>query len=409
MWAASENHPKVIEALVAAGANVNARTEARQGVNVAGYRKAEAESVGFTPILFAAREGGRESIDALLAGGASINDASASGTTVLQTAMATGHWELVRYLLDRGADPNADTAGYAALHWAAGRWEGLLSGIVGAERYNWLAAKGPGKLELVKSLLAHGANPNQRLKKMPPTYGGFSSTLQFVGATPFVLSGLAADVDVMRALVAAGADPKLTSDNGTTALMTAAGLGQSLGVSSITSAEALEAVKFALAQGIDINAANTEGETALHGAAYFGVDAVAQFLVEQGATINARNRLGLTPTTVAQGYGGGGGILINGSTAALLHKLGGTGDVDMAPTSVETIRSPCPQLVVDFALQNPGYGKVYVTTTAETHFVGGTCSDIGQGTSLRIKGVRETNADKSWDGSVVASAIEIMK
>jgi ankyrin repeat protein len=199
----------------------------------------------------------------------------------------------------------------------------------------------------------------------------------------------------------------MAADDGTTALMTAAGLEQTLGISSITAAQALEAVTFALAQGIDINAQNKEGETALHGAAYFGADPVVQFLVDHGAAVNARNKLGLTPRTVAQGYGGGGGILINRSTAALLGKLGGLGDVDMAPTAVAKIRTPCPQLVVDFAMNNPGYGKVYVTTTQKTEFVGGSCADIKEGTPLRVKGIRETDADKSWDGSVVASVIEI--
>jgi ankyrin repeat protein len=199
----------------------------------------------------------------------------------------------------------------------------------------------------------------------------------------------------------------IASNDGTTALMTAAGLEQTLGVSTITPTESLNAVKLALASGIDINAANREGETALHGAAYFGVDPVVQFLVDHGAAVNARNRLGLTPTTVAQGYGGGGGILINGSTAALLRKLGGIGDVDMEATAVKSVRTPCPQLVADFDLRNPGYGAVYVSTTAKTQFVGGSCGDIKEGTRIRIKGIRETDADKSWDGSVVASVIEI--
>src|SRR6185295_7063900 len=114
-----------------------------------------------------------------------------------------------------------------------------------------------------------------------------------------------------------------------------------------------EAVKFALEQGIDINAANKAGETALHGAAYFGADPVVQYLVDHGAAVNPRNRLGLTPMTVAQGYGGGGGILINPTTVALFKTLGGVGDVDMAATPVAKIRTSCPELVFDFSLTNP--------------------------------------------------------
>jgi len=270
-----------------------------------------------------------------------------------------------------------------------------------------MAARGPGKLDLVETLLAYGADPNARMKKNPPIFGYGGGGGRLTGATAFVLAGTSADAAVMRVLLEYGADPRAAAADGTTALMTAAGLGQTLGTSSITADEALAATKFALAQGIDINAQNKEGETALHGAAYFGADPVVQFLVDHGANVNARNRLGLTPRTVAQGYGGGGGILINASTATLLGKLGGVGDVDMQMTPVATIRTACPRLVADFAMNNPGYGKVYVTTTDKTQFLGGSCSDIKAGTPIHIKGIRETDADKSWDGSVVASVIEI--
>ena len=149
MWAAAQNHPKVIGELIAHGADVNARTEAREGTQVAGYRQAFPESVGFSAILFATRAGAREAIDVLLTHSANINDTASDGTGVLQTAMSMGHWDLVPYLLDRGANPNADGPGYTPLHWASGSWEALLSGVVGSERYRWMAARGPGKVELV--------------------------------------------------------------------------------------------------------------------------------------------------------------------------------------------------------------------------------------------------------------------
>jgi hypothetical protein len=76
---------------------------------------------------------------------------------------------------------------------------------------------------------------------------------------------------------------------------------------------------------------------------------------------------------------------------------------------VATVRTPCPRLVFDFELTNPGYGKVYVTTTPKTQFVHGTCAEIEEGSWVTVKGIRETDADKSWDGSVVASSIEIAK
>jgi ankyrin repeat protein len=413
MWAAAQNHREVIQALIDAGAHVQARTKtaAPAGPRSSGYsRRPTPESYGFTALLFAAKEGAREAIEVLVTTGADVNDVAGDGTSVLQVAMFSGHWDLVPFLLERGADPNADGPGYGPLHWAAGSWEALLSGAVGAYEYQWLAARGPGKLDLVKTLLAHGADPNAKLEKAPPTHGyGGGGMFEHAGATPFVLAGKSADVSVMRALLEAGADPLLTSDDGTTALITAAGLGQTLGYSSITYDEALAAVKVALEVGIDVNASNQDGETALHGAAYFGADPVVDYLVGRGAQVNARNRLGLTPMTVSQGYGGGGGILINPSTVELLRQLGGVGDVDMATTPIESIRLPCPLPVLYFSLRNPSYGSVYVTTTPATKYTNGACEDIQVGTSVRVRGIRETDADKSWDGSVVASEIEIVQ
>ena len=412
MWASAQNHGGVVQALVDAGVDVAARTQveppsARPSASYG--RRPSPESYGFTAVLFAAKQGSRSAIEVLLAHGADINDMAGDGTSVLQVAMFGGHWDLVPFLLERGADPNADGPGYTPLHWASGSWEALLSGALGAHEYRWLAARGPGKLDLVKTLLAHGADPNARLEKAPPTYGyGGGGMFKHEGATPFVLAGKAADVAVMRTLLEAGADPLIKSTDGTTALITAAGLGQTLGDSSITYEESLAAVQVALEVGIEVNAANADGETALHGAAYFGADPVVEYLVEHRAEVNARNRLGLTPMTVAQGYGGGGGILINPSTAALLQRLGGVGDVDMAATAVESIRIPCPLPVLYFPLRNPSYGSVYVTTTATTTFTHGSCEDIEAGSLVRVKGIREADADKSWDGSVVASEIELV-
>lgn len=414
MWAASQNHAHVVRLLIDSGADVGARTNvapARRGGGDSYARRAGPESFGFTALLFAVREGARSVVEVLLEKGANIDELSGDSTSVLQVAIATGHWDLAPMLLDRGANPNTDGPGYTPLHWASGSWEALLSGALGAEQYRWMAARGPGKLELVKTLLAHGADPNARLRQAPPVfgYGGGNAFVDLRGATPFVLAGLAADVEVMRALLDAGADPLLTTDDGTNALMTAAGLGQTLGVSSNTYEQALEAAKLVLELGLDVNAVNNAGETALHAAAYFGADPVVRFLVDRGASVNVRNRLGLTPMTVAQGYGGGGGILINPSTVALLRELGGVGDVDMAATPIESIRVACPQPVLYFPLRNPVYGPVFVTTTPQTRFTGGRCEDLAEGTEVRIKGIRETDADKSWDGSVVAREIEIVR
>jgi hypothetical protein len=81
----------------------------------------------------------------------------------------------------------------------------------------------------------------------------------------------------------------------------------------------------------------------------------------------------------------------------------------MGPETVEYTDSVCPKPVLHFSLRNPGYGPVFVTTTSTTKYTNGTCDDVYQGVNVRLKGIRETDADKSWDGSVVASEIEIVR
>src|SRR5262249_7754347 len=155
----------------------------------------------------------------------------------------------------------------------------------------------PGKLGFVKTLLAHGADVNARVTKAPPSLSfSLGSALNPVGATPLLLAANAGEPAIMRALIAAGADPRATTSANTTLLMAAAGLGRIVGESTVTPEASLEAAKIALELGADVRAVNDAGETALHGAAYFGMDPVVQLLVDRGAQVNARNKTyGYTP------------------------------------------------------------------------------------------------------------------
>jgi ankyrin repeat protein len=157
--------------------------------------------------------------------------------------------------------------------------------------------------EFVKRLVARGANVNARMtKRANITNTRFSE----IGATPLLLAAVTADAELMRTLAELGADPLLTNNEGTTALMAAAGVGaRSPGEDAGTEEEVLEAMDVALTLGADLNAVDSHGETAMHGAAYKNLPAAVKFLADKGAKIdiwNRKNEFGWTPLTIARGY-----------------------------------------------------------------------------------------------------------
>ena len=311
MWALSEKHLDVVRVLMAHGADVSARSKA-----------------GFTPLLFAAREGDLDAVRFLLPS-TNVQEAAADGTTALLTATVRGHTPVVRFLLEHGADPNTDAAGYTALHWAAGSVESALTGPFGivAESGEWSVLgglRGETKRDIVRALLAHGANRNARLTKDLPQFGySNSGARRLAGATPFLLAAKATDVEAMDLLFASGADMRMATDEGTTPLMFATGVGRVFGHTPITESDALETVRWLVEHGSDVDAANNEGTTALHGAAIYGHDTIVKFLVANGAHVNARDKSGRTPLNIAQGFHQSGSFRVNERTAALLRQLGG--------------------------------------------------------------------------------------
>ena len=314
MWAAAEGHTDIASALVAHGADVHARTAG-----------------GFTALLIAARGNDLELARLLLDTGADVNAMAPGGATPLLVASVRGHTRLAMFLLEQGADPNAGEAGYTPLHWAAGSWHseltGSLRGIATARDQEWRSLNGvrDGKLELVEALLAHGADPDVRLVDHPPQFGFASQRFRvsIAGATPFLLAAMDANVPVMDALAAAGADTRLATDEGTTPLMVASGLGRVPAETRVTEADTLEAVQFVLDLGAEVNATNLVGRSALHGAAHIRSDPAVQLLVDHGATVQVADQRGITPLMIAEG---GGHILLpglgGGSTADLLRALG---------------------------------------------------------------------------------------
>jgi len=282
MWAAVENHAEVAKVLIEAGAEVNARSAG--GV--------------FTPFLFAVRGGRIEAARALLDAGADVNSTLADGTSALTLAVVNAHYELAGQLLERGANPNAAAQGWTALHQLA--WSRRPN-----YGYNLPGPVPTGAidgLDLVRMLVARGANVNARQTKEPRD--GNRNMLNRIGATPFLLAAKAVDVPLMRALLEAGADPSLPNADGTTPLMVAAGVGiWAPGESPGTEEEALAAVQLLLEVGggrvTDVDA---NGNTVLHGAVLRGGSIpLVKLLAARGASLDVKNDKGWTPLTIAEG------------------------------------------------------------------------------------------------------------
>src|SRR5262249_54231373 len=161
--------------------------------------------------------------------------------------------------------PNVDAAGYTPLHWAANKWETEFTtdySFAPGTTQEWAAVAGldrADKLALIKALLAHGANVNARLKKAPPQSSRtIMNYAMLKGGTPFYLAASSGDTEVMRLLLEAGADPKLGATDGTTPLLVAAGLSREEHRSRIPEADFLEAVKFLVEQGADLEQTNED-------------------------------------------------------------------------------------------------------------------------------------------------------
>jgi ankyrin repeat protein len=333
MWAAAEKHPEVVRLLLEAGADIRARslvyssTVVDEQTQRAGREKLNYEIArgGMTALLFAGRNGDVESARLLLAAGANVNETLPDGMSALVLAAHSGNGAVGILLLDKGANPNAVDIGYTALHAAVLR----------------------GDLNLVKSLLAHGADPNSKLVKGTPIRRAntdYNLPKTLVGATPYLLAAKFTEPDIMEVLAAGGADLKATMPDGATALMLATGLGstRSRRVNRIVEPEAVivEAVATALRLGADVNAVDSAGNTALHVAASSGNDAIVQLLADHGANLNLKDKRGQTPLAVVMAAGRRRGtaaadgdldvtgepdaVRPRGDTAELLRKLGAT-------------------------------------------------------------------------------------
>ena len=320
MWAAAEGHAPVVRLLLEVGADKEARTTWISKKGRARYAsqkeplapRADGRSViaalwprdgngdtdriegGMTPLLFAVNGGHQDAVRVLLEAGAKADGAMPDGLTPLQLAQIRRHEALALFLLEHGADPNTAGPGFPPLHVAA-----YLS-----------------QPAIATALIARGADVNARMMKphrlvaalelgvnrRPGDTGVFTN----IGSTPFVTAAKHGQIELMRTLLDAGADPFLTARGGENALMAAAGIGRPQ-PSNVTyhewkEADQLEAVRIGLELGLDINAQNQWGLTALHGAAYTDDARVIEFLAAHGAWLNPLDWQNQTPLRVAQGH-----------------------------------------------------------------------------------------------------------
>jgi len=325
MWAASERHPDVVKLLMAHGADWKVRSIDRE---TKPPRLSAASSIspiargGFTALLFSAREGDIDSAKAMLDAGADLNYGDIDNSTALVVGIMNKQFSFAKFLLDRGADVNVvDAAGRTALY-----------AIVDIRNEDWSTLpnrKGEDSLpslEILKEILARNPNVDAALSRPLPGRSGMDSgdTSLGAGSTPLMRAARSGDAAAMRLLLAKGANAKLVSKDGNTALLFAAGVGYRDKNTRGTEAEAVEAVKVALDAGLDLNTENTKGETALHGAASRGADLIVQFLVDHGAKLNAKSKQGFTAVDFAMGKAVVGQLPVpHDSTVALLRKLGG--------------------------------------------------------------------------------------
>jgi len=338
MWAASEGNAGVVDLLLDSGSDLKAKSKG-----------------GFTPMLFAVRNGHLEVVKVLLKHKASVNDIATDGTSALNMAVVNAYFELASALLDAGADPNAPDPRGSALHTLAWLRKPGADGAAGVGNTPHGPPVPTGNmtaLELAAKLLEHGANPNSQINwqdkrfdkeggtmKNPPLIQLGRHYLTYIGATPFYLAAHNGDAPYMRLLASHGADPKRPNVLGVTPLIAAAGLdyweGEAPGpFTGVTEAERLDAVKLAIELGNDINAhadfgdymmegdpqylllyyplnmnqlgnvlgdPRWSGSTALHASVVSNQPAIVQYLIDHGADVNSKTKLGWTPLMMAQG------------------------------------------------------------------------------------------------------------
>jgi ankyrin repeat protein/cytochrome c5 len=382
MWAAAENHPDVVEALIAAGASINEKSWVTD-TPILDFPESGGPNMpfprgGWTAAMYAARQNATAALGVLADKGANLNQQDPQGATALQIAIINLHYDAAALLLDKGADPNvADETGMTALY-----------AVVNMDTLNWIQGRPAPPLEsngevdaakLVNKLLDHEANPNARLKRaiLKRHHDFQAEKVLTEGATPLMRAARYGDAKLAQILLARGADPTLTTNDGSNVLMLAAGVnlpavrGEDPSLLHPSEDGSIEIIKMLLDRGTDINAANDQGLTALHGAVQRGLgsgngtgEKIIALLAERGAKLDIKDKKGRTPLELARA---GQGQILNrvedsGPAALLLAKLSG----DTVATAPNAASAQTAEVVESKKNANSNlWAGVYTTTQAE--------------------------------------------
>ena len=301
MWAVTGQNLDIVRALLANGADLTIRS-----MN------------GSLPLMFAAREGSIEMSRLLLDASDEIDANASDGSTPLLIATVRGHADLAMFLLDEGAKPDGDLehAGYTPLHWASSKGETPISYAGTEAPGEWRAIPGvpdeEKRLALITSLLIHGADIEARSTRPLPAWLPFEQRSR-PGATPFYTAAAGGDAEVMRLLVAWGADPLARASDQSTPLIAVCGnvgpyLPKVESAFVVTPEDRLEAIQLAWELGNDLEAEDRLGYRALHFAAGAGFHGLIEFMLSKGAELNPlskgsrRGNPAQTPLGLAEGY-----------------------------------------------------------------------------------------------------------